>query len=357
MIKKRQDVIVACSGGLDSSLAAALLKEDGRRVYGVHFLLPSSASRRNRRLASARKISEHIGIPLTVLDLEKDFEELVIEPFLSLYSEGLTPNPCVICNGRIKFQYLIRHADQMGIYHIATGHYARVRKGTEDSVVCLQRGKDVSKDQSYFLHRVEKTFLERSVFPLGEITKNEAREMAYLKGFSAHCDPETKEICFIPEEDYRSFFEDRTNSKLLKKGHIVDDCGLLLGEHMGFYRYTVGQRHGLGISSARPYYVKEIRPETNEVVVGRREDLFSRSVEAKQFNWTGEVPSESVVRAHAQVRYRHRGAPGLLEVVSSRNVKFIFDEPQWAITPGQALVCYDGDRVLGGGWIIKNSNH
>jgi tRNA-specific 2-thiouridylase len=235
---------------------------------------------------------------------------------------------------------------------VATGHYARTIK-RENGDAELWRGNDRAKDQSYFLHRLSQDYLRRSVFPLGEMLKEQVRKQADKNGLASHTVSESQEVCFLSGKDYRPFVEDSKGPESGAGGRIVNEEGDVLGEHGGVHRYTVGQRHGLGIASPRPYYVKEVRPETNLVVVARKEGLYSRKLCANRFNWIAGRPHEKSIEVTAQVRYRHRAARGRLDVLSSEEVEFVFDEPQWAITPGQALACYDGHRVLGGGWITK----
>ena len=355
MKAKPTSVVVAMSGGLDSSMAAALLKTTGWEVLGLHFLLPAPALITDARIKEAKRIARYLEVSLRIIDLRKDFERLIIEPFMDAYLQAMTPNPCVRCNALVKFECLLRYAKENGIHFIATGHYARLETGDKRRGVQLLRGGDGRKEQSYFLHRIGQAYLSRTVFPLGEITKDEARHQAREMGLPVHYIPESQEICFIPGNDYRFFVETRRGPGVNKNGNIIGVDGQKLGEHEGAYRYTIGQRQGLGIASSRPYYVKEIRPEANEVVIARREALFSRRVEANRFHWIGEMPPGNVMEVQAQIRYRHRAAPGSLEVISHDEVRFTFDEPQWAITPGQALVCYEGERVLGGGWIKNNA--
>ena len=343
-------MVVALSGGVDSSLAAALLKETGWEVSGLHFLLPAPPLKKQAKMSAVRRIAEYLHIPLDVVDLEQEFRQSIIGPFTDSYVKGLTPNPCVMCNQMIKFDQLVQSADNKSIQCIATGHYATLKTGRVPGVE-LWRGKDIQKEQSYFLHRLNQIHLSRSLFPLGDITKKEARRLAGEIGLPSATEPESQEICFLPENDYRSFIEEEKGSGIIKKGDIIDRHGRILGQHSGAYRFTIGQRHGLGIASSRPYYVMALRPEENEVIVGRKEDLYSTRAEANSFNWINGSHPEKDRKVMAQIRYRHRAVSGRIEVISSGIVRFLFDEPQWAITPGQALVCYDGDRVLGGGWI------
>ena len=352
MTKNPTSAVVALSGGVDSALSAALLKRGGWEVHGLHFLIPASLKGVESRAERVEMIAGRLGIPLTTLDLREDFKRQIIDPFKDEYLQGQTPNPCVTCNERIKFKYLMQYAQGHGMDSLATGHYVRIRRRGEDFPFELLRGKERGKEQSYFLHRLSQNVLSKALFPLGEMSKSEVREAARKMGLTLHTSPESQEICFLPGRDYRHLIESEKGIGAMAMGHIINDQGEILGEHGGFYRYTIGQRKGLGIASHRPYYVKEIRPDTNEVVVGRREDLYAKRVQAEHFSWICGEPPQRVMKAHAQVRYRHRAAPGRLEVLSRDRVDFIFDEPQWAITPGQALVCYDGETVWGGGWIM-----
>jgi tRNA-specific 2-thiouridylase len=343
-------VLVALSGGGDSALAAALLKEQGWEVRGLHFLLPAPEAKRKERRNSVRRIEERLGIPVFYVHMEDVFTKEVIAPFADAYLAGFTPNPCVVCNQVIKFDHLLQQADQQGVAFVATGHYAIVRR-PENGPAELWRGVDRSKEQSYFLHRLEQRHLKRTVLPLGEMTKREARQRAAKMQLPTVSEPESQEICFIPGNDYRLFLERRKGMEIARRGNIVTKDGEKVGEHLGAYRFTIGQRHGLGIASPEPYYVMEIRPEENEVVVGRKQDLLSTMVEAKSFNWLDGPARVDRVRVFAQIRYRHIPGAGWLEKISPEEVKFEFEKPQWGITPGQALVCYDGERLLGGGWI------
>jgi tRNA-uridine 2-sulfurtransferase len=350
--KNPSTVVVALSGGGDSALAAALLKEQGWDVTGLHFILPATAEKQQARALSVGRLEDHLQIPVHFLDLESAFSREVVAPFVQAYLNGFTPNPCVVCNEIIKFETLLQYRDKNAISHIATGHYATVRAG-QDGRGELWRGADHGKEQSYFLHRLSRRHLARTLLPLGRMTKREAKELAVKMDLPTSSEPESQEICFLPERDYRLLLEKEKGPETMEAGDIMTREGEKVGRHEGTYRYTIGQRHGLGIASPRPYYVAEIHPERGRVIVGRKEDLFSTVVEAEGFNWLDEAARHDGRRLHAQIRYRHGAAPGRMEVLSHEEVRFEFEEPQWAVTPGQALVCYEGDRVIGGGWIRR----
>jgi len=339
------------SGGLDSSLCAAFLKESGWEVFGLHMRLPAPGGIGKRRLKSAEQVAEFLSIPLDVEDLGDRFTRKVVDPFVDAYLRGETPNPCVVCNSEIKFASLHRYARAGGIHYLSTGHYARIRR-EEDGSYALYRGRDRDKEQSYFLHRLEPGLLPRIVLPLGDWTRDEVVRASREKNLPVSAE-ESQEICFLAGRDYREFIEERHGAlDRVEGGRIIDARGNDLGRHQGLHGFTVGQRKGLGIASARPYYVREIRPDSNELVIGRREELYTREVETEDFHWlVSEVNSESGIEA--QVRYRHRASSGRLIRVEPKAVRFLFDQPQWAVTPGQALVCYRGERVLGGGWIRR----
>ena len=353
-VNKSLNILVALSGGVDSSLAAALLQEAGHKVSGLHFILPSPEDISQQRISRARAITEHLKIPLNILDLNDIFERELITPFVDAYLNGLTPNPCVRCNPTIKFEQMYRHTVQYQFDFMATGHYVRIKRPGKNNPVSLWRGKDRKKDQSYFLHRLSQRQLSKTIFPLGHMTKTQTRVRAKELGIPSHGDRESQEICFIPGMDYRHFIASRKNDAPFEKGPIINLEGDTVGEHQGIHRYTIGQRHGLGIASSRPYYVKALEPKGNRVMVGRKEDLFSSDVSATDFHWIYPFEPDGHKVISAQIRYRHRPASGRLEALSSTRVRFIFDQPQMAITPGQALALYDGDRVLGGGWIVQD---
>ncbi len=339
---------------MDSSLAAALLKAAGHRVYGLHFILPSSEVIIQQRMARVQEISEYLAISLDTVDLRSIFERDLIAPFVNAYLNGRTPNPCVRCNPLIKFEQMLRHGATHPFHFMATGHYVRIKRAGRNIPITLWRGKDPQKDQSYFLHRLSQRHLSKTIFPLGHMLKTQTRNRAREMGIVCHEDRESQEICFIPGMDYRHVVESRRKSEIPMKGPIINLHGKIVGEHKGIHRYTIGQRHGLGIASSRPYYVKALEPESNRVIVGRREDLFSTEVFATDFHWISPFEPTEHATLSAQIRYRHKPASGRLEMISSGAARFIFDEPQMAVTPGQALALYDGDQVLGGGWIVQD---
>jgi len=344
----KKTVAVALSGGMDSFYAAKLLKDGGWDVAGVHLLLPIYQPDRQR---TVEFISDKLGIPLFLLDVRDAFQAEVIDYFIDAYLNGSTPNPCVVCNQQIKFDKIIEWMDENEIDCLATGHYARVSGSPPE----LRKARDAGKDQSYFLHRLNQTHLSRTVFPLGDHTKEEVILGTNGLGLAEALHSESQEICFIPNNDYRALVQKATGKKVPPPGNIVNVTGEVLGAHRGIYAYTIGQRHGLGIASSEPLYVWQIRPENNEIVVAPRQDLFSRSVLAKEFHWIGDRPGANVIQVQAQIRYRHRPAEAALTILAEDQVRCEFDQPQWAVTPGQALVCYDGDRVLGGGWITRKA--
>ena len=354
MIKTKKIIAVALSGGMDSAVVATMLKDEGWNIMGIHLLLPLPRRERAEKIRTARLLSERINIPLYLLDVRDFFQKEVVDYFIRSYYLGLTPNPCVVCNHLVKFEQIIKWMDQKGVNYLATGHYARVRKNSRRRHRELLKGKDEKKDQSYFLHRLNQSHLSRAIFPLGDMTKAEIYHMAREKGLLQAIHRESQEICFIPDNDYRSFLKRQVDNKELSPGNIVDLEGNIRGVHPGTHAYTIGQRHGLGIASPEPLYVYRIKPRTNELVVGPRDALFTKAVSAGDFNWIGVQPERKEIRVQAQVRYRHKPADGTLTVISPNLLQLEFDQPQWAITPGQALVCYEAQRVLGGGWIRRS---
>jgi tRNA-uridine 2-sulfurtransferase len=366
-------IAVAMSGGVDSSAAAALLKEEGHELVG--FTMQLWNQRRNltadadgepmpSRCCSlddvydARRVAEELGFPFYVLNLEREFEREVVEPFVRSYLEGETPIPCVACNSRLKFASLDRTALSVGCDKVATGHYARVRFDEAANRYRLLRGLDGRKDQSYFLWELTQEQLSRSLFPLGEKCKEDAREAARRHGLNVAGKAESQEICFVPDGDYAGFIEryleaeGRTQERPAR-GEIVDAEGQVLGRHEGVHRYTTGQRKGIGVTRPLPLYVVRVEPETNRVVVGGAEELYGAEFVAASVNWVAFEEPPEPVRADVRVRYRHEEAPATITPLGDGRVRVRFDEPQRAVTPGQATVFYGGEEVLGGGWIVK----
>jgi tRNA-specific 2-thiouridylase len=345
----REPVAVALSGGVDSAVAALLLKGRGHRVVALHMSL--SPHDPGRPGESVRTLAEGLGVPLHGVDLRYPFRELVIQPFLEVYRRGMTPNPCVLCNPRIKFSLLRCHALDLGARWFATGHYTRIAPPGGDGRLRLLRGRDRAKDQSYFLFGLTQEQLSHTLFPLGDLLKGEVRKLAAAAGLPVSSRPESQETCFVPDGDYRRFFEEQTGTVFpSSRGSVVDGDGRQVGEHDGIHRFTIGQRRGLGIPSSAPYYVVGLEPETNTVRVGRRKDLRRREFLVTDVNWIGIAALGAPLEALVQVRSRHQGAPAVLTPDAER-ILVRFHEPQTAITPGQAAVFYRGDEVLGGGMI------
>jgi tRNA-specific 2-thiouridylase len=331
-------------------VTALLLKERGHEVTALHMILrpnhPPEADNNIRRLAA------RLDIPLQVVDLRRPFLEMVIRPFLDAYRRGKTPNPCVICNPKVKFALLQEQAVSLGAKMVATGHYARLLSDDTDGTVRLFRGRDHGKDQSYFLHGLNQEQLALTFFPLGDYLKNEVKQLAADAGMSNYYRPESQEICFLSDKDYRGFLEEQLASDLPQPGPILDMRGRQLGEHAGIHRYTIGQRRGIGIPSTAPYYVVALEPDTNTVRVGRKGDLRRREFMVTGLNWVAISPPTSELKALVQVRSRHRVAPALLmPAIGGVLVRFV--DKQKAITPGQSAVFYSDDEVLGGGMIER----
>jgi tRNA-specific 2-thiouridylase len=353
-------IAVAMSGGVDSSVAAAVLAEQGHEVIGLSMqLYDQSGGERTfgscctlDDLHDARRVAAAINIPHYILNLERQFEEQVVSNFVDEYASGRTPLPCAHCNSDLKFATLVDRARGFGADAVATGHYARVTRDAATGRYLLARGTDPSKDQSYFLFALTQAQLARAMFPVGDRPKEEVREYARRLGLQVADKPDSHEICFVPDDDYASFVSGRMPDAP-HDGAIVDESGRTLARHGGIHRFTVGQRKGLGLPSSptgAAMYVLALRPADRQVVVGPRSALERRTVTASAVNWIVEAPS-GPTRITAQIRHRHRAAPGTARSLGGSCVEVVFDEPQIAITPGQALVLYDGDVVVGGGWI------
>ena len=364
------------SGGVDSSTAAVLLKDQGYDVVGCSMQLwdyrrnSDSGETRFGRCCSlddvydARRVADHLGFPFYVLNLERQFEQKVVRPFIAGYLGGRTPSPCISCNTFLKFDKLLSYARQVGIDRVATGHYARVRHDSNHGHR-LVKGKDVQKDQSYFLFELTQQQLSHVLFPVGEYEKSHVRTMARSAGLLTAEKRDSQEICFIPDGDYARFIRrhasqvDSDLTPLLdgchRQGPILFRDGTLLGTHGGLYHFTVGQRRGLGIAHSRPLYVLDLDRHRNAVVVGYKEDLWSQGFLVERVNWvSGKIP-ERPFEAWVKIRSRHRESPALISVESGeadrQQAKVLFRNPQMSVTPGQAAVFYQGQDVIGGGWI------
>lgn len=372
MRKKR--IVVAMSGGVDSSTAAALCVERGHEVIGVTLkLLPRletgfGCCGSPADIEDASKVCERLKIAHYTLNLWELFEEKVIRPFVSSYLEAKTPNPCVECNRHLKFSHLLKLAESWQADFLATGHYARVVadepgiskskiSNRESKIYRLLQAKDMNKDQSYFLHSLTQAELSKVIFPLGEMTKEEVRLKAKELGLHLAEKPESQEICFVPNRDYRSFVKSRIpepeGDSGLEPGQILDGAGKVLGRHQGLAHYTLGQRQGLGIAAGKPVYVVSMDKESNTLVVGEASEAQKKEFLVEQVTWTRPDAADGLSRKiSVRIRHRSRPAPASLEVLPDHAVKVVLDLSQWAPTPGQSAVFYDGEEVLGGG-IIK----
>jgi tRNA-uridine 2-sulfurtransferase len=377
---KKASVLVAMSGGVDSSVAAALCCQQGYDVSGVFMCLgqaqenatahPGCCNPQDAR--DAQQVARQLGIKFSVLDFQAEIEK-VVEYFIEEYRNGRTPNPCIMCNNRLKFGKLIDYAANSGIDYVATGHYGRIclahnhtdifqlsasevtANRHENKLLC--RGIDNSKDQSYALFGIGRENLAKVILPVGSYTKSQVRQLAKQMNLPVHDKGESQEICFVPDDDYVRFITERA-PQLARPGPVVDTAGNILGQHEGVFRYTIGQRRGLSIAMGTPAYVVRISAADNTVVLGSREDLQQRKLWADKVTWLIETAPAESFDANVQIRYNHRGAAGRVTPVFNDNgcadsVMVEFDEPIAAITPGQAVVFYDGEVVLGGGWISR----
>jgi tRNA-specific 2-thiouridylase len=355
-------VIVALSGGVDSSVAAALLVDQGYDVVGVMLRLwveppvgEESGGAANRccsleSLNDARSVAEQLDIPFYVINAEEPFRSWVVDPFVREYAAGRTPNPCLVCNRKIRFGYLSDYARSLGADYLATGHYARIRRG-KDGRLELWRGADRAKDQSYVLSVLGQDDLRRAIFPVGEYTKAQVRAMAAERGLPTVSRIESQDLCFVADGDYRRFLE-RWAAEAARPGLILDRAGNRLGIHRGLPFYTVGQRSGLGIAASRPLYVLELRAESNALVVGPAEELERSSFETTSVNWISGRPPGAAFSGEVQIRYRASPAVAWVTPRPDLGVDVCLAKPLRGVTPGQAAVFYDGESCLGGGTIL-----
>jgi tRNA-uridine 2-sulfurtransferase len=351
-------VVVAMSGGVDSSVAAALLAEAGHDVIGLSMQLYDQREGESGYgsccslddLHDAGRVARRLKFPHYIVNFEREFQQTVVSNFVSEYVAGRTPIPCAHCNSDLKFATLLERSMAYGAEVVATGHYARIGIDPETGRHILRRGLDAAKDQSYFLFSLTQEQLSRASFPVGDLTKDAVRDAARRFGLSVAEKPDSQEICFVPDRDYAAFI-DRQTGHLDGGGAIVSQSGEVLGRHGGVHRFTVGQRKGLGIASSEPMYVLQIRPAEKTVVVGSRPQLERTTLTASGVNWiAGAAPAEPL-RVTAQIRHRHQPAAGTVRALDRNHASIEFDAPVMAITPGQAVVFYQSDMVLGGGWI------
>lgn len=349
------------SGGVDSSVAAALLKQQGHEVIGITmdiFPLPKQECEGFRSccgrgaIADANRVAAQLKIPHYVINLRKSFQKWVVDNFCEEYAKGRTPNPCIRCNQFIKFDILWNRAKKMGAEYLATGHHANVFFDESSRRFNLSKGKDPTKDQTYFLYTMTQDQLARTLMPIGQLTKEKVRKIAKELDLAVHKRPESQEICFIPDDDYARFLEQKIPD-IFQKGPIVDTEDHILGHHSGILHFTIGQRRGLGIAARQPLYVLEIHPESQKIVVGQDEQLYKKSIVIERLNPILRSSLSHPTPVMAKIRYKHDEAKALLSPLDKNKARLDFEIPQRAVTPGQSAVFYDNDLVWGGGIIER----
>lgn len=358
---EKKKVVIGMSGGVDSSVAAHLLKEAGYDVVGVTMkiwqdeeacsLEESGGCCGLSAVEDARRVAADLEIPYYVMNFKEEFKENVMDYFVEEYLEGRTPNPCIACNRYVKWESLLKRSLDIGADYIATGHYARIEQ-LPNGRYALKKSATAAKDQTYALYNLTQYQLSHTLMPVGEYTKDRIREIAEEIGLQVANKPDSQEICFIPDNDYAGFIEE-TTGKAMPTGNFVTVDGKVVGKHKGIIHYTVGQRKGLNLSLGYPVFVLEIRPETNEVVIGKGDEVFADKLYCNNVNYMAIEDLEGDMEVVAKIRYSHKGSKAIIRKVEEDVVEVVFEEPQRAITPGQAVVFYDGDYVVGGGTIIR----
>ena len=360
MDNSRKKVVIGMSGGVDSSVAAWLLKEQGYDVTGVTMQIWQDEEQHIQEenggccgfsaVDDARKVAWQLGIPYYVMNFKQEFHQYVIQYFMDEYVRGRTPNPCIACNRYVKWESLLKRSLDIGADYIATGHYAQIER-LDNGRYALKKSVTAAKDQTYALYSLTQEQLSHTLMPVGSYSKEEIRRMAEKIGLQVAGKPDSQEICFIPDHDYAGFINDHLQTQL-PQGNFVDMEGNILGRHKGITHYTVGQRKGLNLSMGKPVFVVKIRPETNEVVIGGSDDVFSDRLTCKCLNWMAvDGLWGKSMKVTAKIRYSHKGASCIIREIGQDMAECRFEEPQRAITPGQAVVFYDGDYVVGGGVI------
>ena len=355
----KKKVVVGMSGGVDSSVTAYLLKEQGYEVIGMTMQIWQEDAPEDHdggccglsAVDDARRVCQKLDIPHYVINFRKDFKKHVIDYFLDEYQHARTPNPCIACNRYVKWESMLQKALQIGADYIATGHYARVIQDEKTGRFTLKQSKTLAKDQTYALYNLTQHQLEHTLMPLGDYTKDEVRAIAKEIGLAVATKPDSQEICFVPDNDYAKFIEENTGRKS-KPGKFIDKEGKVVGTHKGIIHYTIGQRKGLGLSLGKPTFVTRIDAKENVVNLGDNDDLFDYTVRANNLNFMPFEKLEGEMRGAAKIRYSHAPQPCTIRMIDEETLECVFDEKQRAITPGQALVLYDGEELIGGGTII-----